>query len=371
MKSFFNSQEFGDLTKIIQIMFDQASEQHVTLFGKTYIDDWFTYELPQFGLSVDELVGKYHLRVMASVIADKSLPPTRRWEGLQNYHGEIPRIGHKVIMDVDQLRKTQQYLESRRISDEAKKRKLLDTMIGNTRDVVLGVKDTLDFIVLSAMFNGGIVEFNEFNNPEGIRYTTNYLMPEANKLKAHTAWTDEALKNGTIDPVEEFLSVIQKFKNKVQFESILVSPTLRYKILRSKMLRLAIRGVDKAATPVRDDELNAELGRLGIPPIQEITKANDVLKDGIRQEVTPINDDTAVFKPVGKLGIIQPAFEDNEIVEEDNVSYANMENGIRTAQWKVGESTGQVAGEYMQASTRALPIFQAINGIVNYKVNNL
>ena len=53
------------------------------------------------------------------------------------------------------------------------------------------------------------------------------------------------------------------------------------------------------------------------------------------------------------------------------MDYIDGGNGIRVAKWQVGESTGQKAGEYTQASWRALPIITEIDGIVNYKVRNL
>ena len=44
----------------------------------------------------------------------------------------------------------------------------------------------------------------------------------------------------------------------------------------------------------------------------------------------------------GVIGEIQPAIEDSELIEEENVDYMNAGGGIRIAKWRTGESTGDV-----------------------------
>ncbi|KAA3700760.1 hypothetical protein F3F94_21820, partial [Bacteroides salyersiae] len=65
---------------------------------------------------------------------------------------------------------------------------------------------------------------------------------------------------------------------------------------------------------------------------------------------------------------IQPAIEDNELFEEDNVDYMDAGNGIRIAKWRTGESTGQKAGEYTQGSARLIPVINEINALVCFQV---
>lgn len=382
MDSFFKSTIYGDLTKMVQIVFNEASKKKVTLFGQTYIDRFFDFKNPQFGLTVSELMGDYKIRIMASLIADKALTPVRSLEGAEKFTEKIPRFGHKTILNADQLREIKNMLATQSISSDpatrdayeaSKKQELINTMMGTVQETVLGTKDALEYLFISALFNAGIVEYNELNNPEGIRYKIDYGMPESNKIKVESGyeWTKENLASGKVDPVEFLIDLIQQFSDTMQFDAILMHPKMRYNILRSKYLRLAVRGVDKAATPIKEDELDQSLKGLGIPRFESIYKQNAVLKDGKRQNISPVSEDSIVLVPAGKIGVVRTAFEDNEIIPEKNVSYSNMSNGIRVAQWTVGESSGQAAGEYTQASIRALPIITSINGILNVKVNNL
>ena len=50
---------------------DKASEREVALFQKTYSDEWFDWEAPQLSLRAEGIMGKYHLRVMATLIGEK------------------------------------------------------------------------------------------------------------------------------------------------------------------------------------------------------------------------------------------------------------------------------------------------------------
>ena len=74
------------------------------------------------------------------------------------------------------------------------------------------------------------------------------------------------------------------------------------------------------------------------------------------------------FKPAGKIGHIQPALEDSQLMPEDNVNYIDAGNGIRISKWRVGDSTGQKAGEYTQGAARFLPIIDQINGCACFQV---
>lgn len=99
-------------------------------------------------------------------------------------------------------------------------------------------------------------------------------------------------------------------------------------------------------------------------------------KDGKPSLVNPLLDDDKdseriVFIPEGKLGEMQPAVEDSDLIPEENVSYINSNDGIKVSQWSVGDSTGQKPTEYTQAAGRVLPIITEIKGIYSLRVTNI
>lgn len=108
-----------------------------------------------------------------------------------------------------------------------------------------------------------------------------------------------------------------------------------------------------------------------IPAITVVTRkmAQDV--DGNRTTVEPWQHNYICIKPAGKIGEIQPAIEDNELMEEENVEYMNAGDGIRIAKWRTGDSTSQVAAEFTQGSARMIPIITEIDQIICFQVRGI
>src|SRR5574344_1336706 len=78
--------------------FDEATKQQAILFQRNYSDQWFDWDVPQMSLRADAVMGKYHLRVMATLVGDESGTPLRRSDGFDIWNEEIPRVGHKFFM---------------------------------------------------------------------------------------------------------------------------------------------------------------------------------------------------------------------------------------------------------------------------------
>lgn len=364
-----------DLLATLRIFFEKGSLENKTLFEQLYVDRWFTYNLPQMDLTAEAIMATYKVRFMASVIGNDAATPTRPTDGFKTFSDEIPRMGHRFPMSAKKLRKMLALLEtsSKRYTDQQKFNEVYKILMGDVRDAYLGCKDTADHIILQALSNGGVAQFTPtLNNPDGRTYKIDYSMPQRNKLTANKEWTKE--NANTINPFEELAEIKYQFETYgITFGEMLVAPALYAWIINNPNTRRAIKGNDKSGQPVTPAELNAMLEQFELPPITKINKRNAIAKDGKRSEtlINPWNDNTIVFKPAGVIGEVQPAFEDNAIIPEKDVEYVDAGNGMRVAKWQVGESTGQKAGEYTQASWRALPIITEIDGIVNYQVRGL
>lgn len=364
-----------DLLATLRIFFEKGSLQNKTLFEQLYVDRWFDYNLPQMGLTADAIMASYKVRFMASVIGNDSATPLRPTDGFKTFSGEIPRLGHRFPMTADKLRKLLTLLEasSKRYSDQQKFNEIYKMLIGEVREAFLGCKDTVDHIILQAISKNGVAEFTPtLNNPDGRTFKIDYSMPERNKRKAAKEWTKE--NAASVNPFEELAELKYEFENYgITFGEMLVAPSIYAWIINNPNVRRAIKGNDKSGQAVTPAELNAMLAQFELPTITKINKRNAIAKDGKRaaELINPFNDNVVVLKPAGKIGEVQPAFEDNAIIPEKDVEYVDAGNGIRVAKWQVGESTGQKAGEYTQASWRALPIITEIDGIVNLQVRGL
>lgn len=364
-----------DLLSTLRIFFEKGSLQNKTLFEQLYVDRWFDYNLPQMGLTAEAIMASYKVRFMASVIGNDAATPLRPTDGFKTFTKEIPRLGHRFPMSAEKLRKMLAVLEasSKRYTDQQKFNEVYKLLVGDVREAYLGCKDTVDHIILQALSNAGVAQFKpQLNNPDGRTFRIDYGMPERNKLKATKNWTKE--NAASINPFEELAEIKYEFENYgILFGEILMAPALYAWFINNPNVRRAIKGNDKSAQAVTPAELNAMLQQFDLPTITKINKRNAIAKDGKRSEtlINPYNDNVIVFKPAGKIGEVQPAFEDNAIIPEKDVEYVDAGNGIRVAKWQVGESTGQKAGEYTQASWRALPIITEIDGIVNYQVRGI
>ena len=93
-----------------------------------------------------------------------------------------------------------------------------------------------------------------------------------------------------------------------------------------------------------------------------------VEKDGKRKPLQPWNPNFIAIKPAGVIGEIQPAIEDSELIEEDNVDYLNAGNGVRISKWRTGASGNQVAAEYTEGAARIIPLVTEIDAIICLQV---
>ena len=362
-----------DLLETWRKTFDKASEKEITLFQKMYSDQWFAYNTPQMSLTAEAIVGKYNLRFMATLVGDESPTPMRRSDGFDLWTKEIPRVGHKFPMYARDYRKLMEVYENPRIKEADKVKQIDKTLKHDVQDAYLGCKDVMDFIALMAFSNWGAAQFEpEINNPGGRKYEVDYNMPEANKLMSGVNWTTANTRAGKLQPILMLAAICADLRNRgIVPGEILMSQDLYFWLRMDPTTRLLVHGSDKQAQTVKTTELNALLAENEIPEITVITRKMGTDFDGKRKAIEPWNHNFIAIKPAGVIGEIQPAIEDSELMEEDNVDYINAGNGIRIAKWRTGESTGQTAAEYTQGSARLLPLITEIGAIVCFQVRGM
>lgn len=362
-----------DLLATWRKTFDTASEREVNLFQKMYCDEWCTYNTPQMSLTAEAIVGKYNVRFMATLIGDESPTPLRRSDGFDVWTKEIPRVGHKFPMMARDYRKLMEVYENPRLSEAQKVKQIEKTLTHDMQDAYLGCKDAMDFILLMAMSNNGVAQFKpEVNNPGGREYEVDYMMPEANKLVAAKVWENKNINvddENALNPILVLSLICSDLRARgIEPGEILMDQKLYTWLRTNAQTRLLVHGEDKAAKTVTKSQFEDLLSENEIPAITVIKRRMATNPDGKRAIVEPWDGNYIAIKPAGKIAEIQPAIEDSELMEEENVDYMNAGNGIRIAKWRTGESTGQVAAEYTQGSARMLPIFNEIGTIVCFQV---
>ena len=362
-----------DLLATWRKTFDTASEREVNLFQKMYCDEWCTYNTPQMSLTAEAIVGKYNVRFMATLIGDESPTPLRRSDGFDVWTKEIPRVGHKFPMMARDYRKLMEVYENPRLTEEQKVKQIEKTLKADMQDAYLGCKDVMDFILLMAMSNNGVAQFKPaINNPGGREYEVDYQMPEANKLVAAKVWENKNINvddENALNPILVLSLICSDLRARgIEPGEILMDQKLYMWLRTNAQTRLLVHGKDKNAKTVTKSQFEDLLSEHEIPAITVIRRRMATNPDGKRAIVEPWNGNYIAIKPAGKIAEIQPAIEDSELMEEENVDYMNAGNGIRIAKWRTGESTGQVAAEYTQGSARMLPLITEIGAIVCFQV---
>lgn len=359
---------FKDLTKQTQIRFDAVSLKHKQLFDNNYYERYLDWDVPTIGLNFEALIGQYGINIAAATLDSKGKEPIMGVDGLQTIKEKV--LSHKmtVPMTIDEYRLVLQILDSKSISDDMKKRQLINLMWGNVEKVVKSVQSKLDIIFLGALSNKGIFTFDENNNPEaGVRSTINYNMPAENIATATTKWTSGNINN--VDCFEDIQEMVDKAADKVTFEKILMSPARLSYILKNKNMKKAVFGNDRSSTPLLLSGLNEFLRMNEMPIIETVRRSTRIQNNGVITEYNPWNDKQIVFVPAGKLGVIKNAFTDNELRPEPGVTYSNY-GRIRVSQWGKGETDGSNGVEFTKAESLSLPIITEINGIYSLTVES-
>lgn len=353
--------------------FDKASEREVKLFQEMYCDKFCDFNTPQMSLTAEGVQGKYRLRFMATLIGDESPTPNRRSDGFDIWTGEIPRVGHKFPMKAKEYRKLLETYKNPFLKEQDKVKAIEKTLRNAMQDAYLGCKDVMDYILLRSFSNWGVCQFTpSINNHGGRAYEVDYSMPEANKLVSVYNWNKTNTAAEKVSPIEQLAEICSDLRNRgVEPGEILMAQDLYFWLKRDALTRLLVHGTDKKAMSVTETQFKDLLSENQIPAITVVTRkmAQDV--DGERKEVEPWQHNYICIKPAGKIGEIQPAIEDNELMEEENVEYMNAGDGIRIAKWRTGDSTSQVAAEYTQGSARMIPIITEIDQIVCFQVRGI
>ena len=357
---------FGELTQVVQIRIDAATELRKRLFDQNIYERYLDWDVPTIGLNFEELIGQYNLSVAAATLDSKGKEPILGTEGLETLKQKVLTHQMSYSMPIEEYRKVLQILDSRMLTDDQKTQQLINLMWNNVSTVVKSVQSKLDIIFLGALSNKGVFTFNANNNPEGgVRGIIDYKMPPENIASVTLDWTDANKDN--VDPFEDIQGVVEAAQDKVTFDNIFISPARLSYLLKSRKMKQVIFGTDKSGTPLLMSGLNEFLRSNDLPVIETVRRITRIQDNGKLSEYKPWNDKNIVFVPAGKLGVIKNAYADNELRQEPGVTYSNY-GRIRISQWGKGETDNSNGVEFTKAQSLSLPVLTEINGIYSLTV---
>lgn len=359
------SSMFGELTKSVQARIDAGSELKKRIFDNVIYRNYLPWDMPTVGLDFEELMGRYNITVAAATIGENSKEPILGSYGLETVKERVLNHAVTLPMSVQDYRKILQLLDSRSISDEQKKKQLVDLMWGGVQRVVNGVEAKLDMIFLGSLSNLCKYTLDATNNPEGgVRGEINFNMPETNIATSKTPWTEANIE--TVDCMEDIQAMLDAAEDKTVLKKILLAPSKVAYMCRSKKMRQMIWGTDKSSKIVQMKDLNDYMESNGYPTFEKIRRQCMIQNGEKLTPHTPWNAKNIVFIPDGNLGVVKNAYANNELKPESDVAYSNY-GRIRVSQWHVGETKGSNQGEFTKAEVLALPVITEVNSIYTLK----
>lgn len=369
MAYFKFSSIFGELTKNTQIRFDAVTRLNKSLVDNVIIERFLDWDVPTVGLNFDEIIGQYNVSIAAPTIGDNSKEPIMGTEGLQTMAGKVFNHALSKPMTIQTYRKVLQILDSKSITDDAKKQQLINLMWGDVTSVVSAVYGKLDMIFLQAISNEGVATLDGTTNPEGIPVTIDYKQPAANVATSTGGdeWTDANI--ATVDCFEQIMSIVDTASEKVKFGKILISPALFSYFCRATKTRQLIHGTKDSSKIVQLSDVNSYMQSNDLPTFEVIRRQVRIQDGTSRTPYTPFNGKNLVFIPDGKLGVIKNAYANNELRPEPNVAYSNY-GRIRVSQWGVGETQGSNGVEFTKAESLSVPLITEMNGIYTLKAKS-
>lgn len=150
------------------------------------------------------LSGEYGINVAADVVSYNAAAPKKTRNVIERLTGKIPKIEIvrvKEETDLNEYQHLQYYYGS-----EEGQRALMNWVYADPEFCFKGVNARLEWLALRALSTGGFV-LDSTNNAGTVTETSvDFGVPEANKLKATVAWSDENAETAT--PITDIRNVV-------------------------------------------------------------------------------------------------------------------------------------------------------------------
>lgn len=354
---------FGNLTGVVQARIDAAAvaKKQIFAYGDT-LSRFFDYGLPTISTDFETLLGSSGISIAAPTIAIGANEPIVGARNLDTFKEKMFRHAISSSIDSGLQRKILQILDSKSlISDQEKKRQLIEIMFGQVSDRVNGVNAKLFMIAMGMLSNNGKFTYTAENNPEGALVGASVDQNFKNRSVVTKSWGQEG-----VDVFEDIQGHIDNFDT-LKFDRILLSQERLSYILKNAPLKKAVFGADRSSTPLLLAELNAFMQANELPVFEVVNSKVRVQNGKGVSDIVAWNNDSLVFVPEGKLGTIENAFADGELNPEEGVVYSNA-GRILISQWRTGRVQGGNNAEHVSAEIIAQPVFTAADSIATLKV---
>lgn len=369
MAQFLNSSIFDELTKTVQLYFDEAGKKHKQLYGSTVFDKYLDWGVPQTSTTFREVIGRYGVTVAAPIIGQGSMESVLPNEGVDIIQDRLYTYAASVQKSEEDMRAILQLRKDSHLSPAQQTEELIKLMLGDVNRAVESVLARLDMIFLETLFNKGKCLLNSTNSPVGQQGTIDMHQPDTNIVNVTgtgAAWVTG--NKDTADCLNDILSLIDNAEGYASFGKILLSPATLSFICRAKKTRELIFGTDKAARPVMLADLNAYMQANNQPIFEPIRRTIPIISGTTVTAFDPMRLGNVVFVPDGKLGKVISAYSIEEEAPLAGVTYSKY-NNILVKQFRKGDPDGAPLYEVTKAELIGLPVINQMSSIYTLVTN--
>lgn len=346
---------FGAYSDKLQVVVDSSLEKFAPVWWKNYFD----WGIQKTSLTFETVIGRSRIEAAASVVASGSSSPLRSRAGLEKLSGSIPAIKEKFIMSENDYR-DMLVLQSMNVDDVTLRNAMLDLLFADVKKVGDASMKRLDYMVLQAI-STGIISMTTTNNPDGIvTGNIDLLMPAGNKKKASVLWSLLA----TAKPITDIKTIVEAAEDKgISFAKILMTRTTFWKLQAAAETTSMMAGFFRMTTGQKRvgtlDEINQMLESNQFPVIEIVNQTIGIESDGIISAQKPFSENSVVFIPSGKLGLIHNAIAIESLKPVASVSYATFERSLISKY-----AQNDPFAEYTAVELNAFPGIEAIDRIM-------
>jgi len=346
---------FGTYADKLQVLIDKANDR----FAPTWFQNFFDVATPQPTLDFKSVIGRSRVEAAATVVARGSKKPVRSRQGLEAYSGNIPAISEKIHLNEDDMRQFLM-LQNMAVSDETKKKQILDFLFGDVKKVGDAAMKRIDIMCLEAVSTGKI-SLTLTNNPDGIVLSSalDLLMPAGNKVNAAVTWATA----GSATPITDIQGIVNAARARgIAFERILMDWTSWFLFIKTTEVKDQygnFLGKSNNKTFPTLDTVNDFLRSQKLPTIEIVDQSIGIEKDGVINTISPWETTNIAFLPAGNLGEIKNAVAIEELKPISQVTYGKFRDLALISKWGDTDPYQELTG----VEANAFPSLTAIDAI--------
>jgi len=312
VRRYVSPEDFKSILDYSNAKFNGKGWQQYGAFGeKQYSRNW------------GNVIKNDEIFVKASLLSVGAPKPQRNTSGWERYGGSIPKIGHGLSIDEDDLL-TMQELRASVNSDYAPA--MLDQLVTTSTKLIGGIHNKLTSWTYEALSTGYLHEVEV----DGVKIDVDMRLDTNHKLAVTESWFTGSTANSQADPVQDMIDAQKQADDtNMPYDHWEMSKALYRKFINHPSVvakcRNRLTQVVNSNFTLVESEIIGILHEYGVAPIKVVDEKSAVEVDGIATVDSPsFAQDALVLCSVGDIFEVKNA----RSVYEERVAAGPQQNAM-------------------------------------------